>query len=794
MPIFSAVGGRISQALGRGEGTANLIGGVLAAATMFAVNKFFAPKPPEQLRPDTRRRGPPLTIDEARWVLGRARTGGSLKDYYEVAERDGGPLNTLWLVLAISEGSCEAIEKIWVEGVEVSFTRSGNHLDCGMAVDPDPNDDEAPKDYTGRLDVYEYFAANGNQGTELRNAVEEWTTDDRMEGLSWVAVRLNQTNYGDDSSKRFYTSGGIPNIEFLVKGIKITYPGQTAPIWTDNAAALRYWFETVRRGHPASIIDATSFQAAFNRCAEEITFTLPAELADFNGVGPRYSANDIITSGMGTEDLQSEFDWAWQGNVAESSGFLHFNAGADRTVRYNITEEDTVRIAETQTGPTATDRVNSVTMSINQSRDHDYTAYDVPEVIDTDALSRDEDQESPKNLGHRLFIDSPVWATWLSYIALREARDSLLLPITVRPGTASAPFGFMELRPGEWVTVTNAELNMNQFLFQVQSKTINEDYTVSLLLTEQKRGNFAETLELPPLRGRFGQLLEAPVPDVRGLASDEIAVTERDGTIIVQLVVTWTGAPVPRTEVEIRPVTTTNSQLQVSVSERVVFTPVDIGVTYEIRARHYNRQDVAGDWSDWIQNTIDGDLTPPADPTGVAFTAVPEGWRVNWTASADKDYKTSQIYFSSDVNAAFAAATFLDENDGGSFTQLGFNQVTAVKVWVRHVDTSGNLSQPVAVTGSTGKVSSMNLNLDENSFDVDDDGNLGLLPDLLNVIRGLFSQPVETPDLTITDITEINENQIAVLEAMVEGGTYDTIEYSWEIVSGGGTLEPVSEE
>ena len=46
----------------------------------------------------------------------------------------------------------------------------------------------------------------------------------------------------------------------------------------------------------------------------------------------------------------------------------------------------------------------------------------------------------------------------------------------------------------------------------------------------------------------------------------------------------------------------------------------------------------------------------------------------------------------------------------------------------------------------------------------------------------------DAPTLALTDITSITEDQMADLTATPSGGTYDTIEYTWEIVSGGGSL------
>ena len=60
-------------------------------------------------------------------------------------------------------------------------------------------------------------------------------------------------------------------------------------------------------------------------------------------------------------------------------------------------------------------------------------------------------------------------------------------------------------------------------------------------------------------------------------------------------------------------------------------------------------------------------------------------------------------------------------------------------------------------------------------------------------MKGDIPEPIEPPTLTITDIESITENETAALEATLMGGSYDTAEYSWEVVSGGGTLSTAPE-
>ena len=800
MPIFEGLADLVdsaSRGIDNAFGTG--VGGILvrtglALGAKYALNKFLAPRSRRssssttaQSMVDTRRPAPPVAVSDARWVLGEVRTGGQYVWFQDVDDEQ-----TQWRVFVISEGSCDSIQKIWVDGEEVSFTRTGNRL-------------QATGSFAERLDVYEYFAADGTQGAEIRAACSNFTVQHRYHGLSWVAIRLNQPNWGMDDEERFWTT--VPDVEFLVRGLKITWPGQTTPTFTRNVAALRYWVETERRGLSPTVIDRTTFDAALAACATAADFSGRSGLpAGYTTVFQQYTFDDIITADMELEEIQASMDFCWQGEIANAGGVLYFRPGIDRPIRYAITEDHLISIEAARFNQSTQERINAATMTLNQSADHQYLEYEVPEIVDAHSLVQDQNQKQSVDLGAPLGVNLPVKASWLLTVALRRLRDSKQLAIVVFPGFEGNPYAYFGLLPGDWVTLTVAEYGFDEKLFQVYSKTPNDDGTVSLILEEQSRGNYALNLTLPPLMGQPGDLPNSrDVPNVSALASDEIARVQRDGTTVVFLDVTWTALPL-FTEVEMRRQGTTAVRKTESRTATASFEGVTVGDTYEVRARHRNRNNFVGDWTPWQANTIDGDLTPPPDPTGVVFTAVPEGWRVNWAMSTATDYKHTAIYTSMDTAAEFADATLLDENDGGSFTQLGFDAVTEVKVWVRHVDQSGNESGAVAVTGSTGKVSSRNLNTGD-SLNVDDNGLLGIaggLLGLLDLIPGLRDElgdlfdifgpdPVAAPTLTITDLTEVNENQIALLEATVTGGNYDSIEYRWEVVSGGGTIEPVSE-
>ena len=53
---------------------------------------------------------------------------------------------------------------------------------------------------------------------------------------------------------------------------------------------------TQRLGIDPDTINAAAFASAFNKCAEEVTLTLPTDYADYQAMDTRYNADGVIFS------------------------------------------------------------------------------------------------------------------------------------------------------------------------------------------------------------------------------------------------------------------------------------------------------------------------------------------------------------------------------------------------------------------------------------------------------------------------------------------------------------------
>ena len=488
-------------------------------------------------------------IVNARWVLGRARIGGVLTYILEPSDSD----NDIHMMLMVCEGNIDGIEKIWVNGEEVAWETSypdrdivrssanGNVMADGVSVSPTAQATVNEKAIRGHLQIIPYYngVPAGSQISTIKDS--RWTDLHKLTGKAAVYIKLNQPNY-ENADGRVWT--GLPNFEFLVKGQRITWPGNSTPTWTDNAAAIRYWWLTERRAVPHSAIDRPSFRAAYDYCGEIIRLDLPADYPpDYLRQTPRYAINGIIQSSDDHAATEAEMDFAWAGNVIEVGGKHFFRPGRDDNVGRPIPtiEPDMIISRQSiQPAPALTDRINAATMRLAQSRTADWQQAVMPEVVDDEGVKRDGDVRLPKDLGVRTLVCCNSAVARLMTITLRRARAQKRYEIVVSPGN---DLGWLGTIPSDIVYYNDPDLGINKVRCVVVSKRQNEDFSLTLSLEQQLDGTHADTLVLPPL---FNNRRAAPRSKPLAPTGVKVASTVRqtsDNTAQSLVSVSWNPSP-----------------------------------------------------------------------------------------------------------------------------------------------------------------------------------------------------------------------------------------------------------
>ena len=499
--IAAAATGAAAGAIGASTVTifgSAILGGAVVYGGLALVSYLLQPKPRAigTASPDLRttiRSG----LSNARWILGRARVGGVLMYIYEPSNTD----KDIHLVLLLSEGVCEGIEKVWVDGAEIPWTsrnsssKNGDVMPEGLvavAAEGEPHEN--------KLAIRPYY--NGIPADSPIALVEgsTWSADRTLPNKTAVHITLTQPDY-NSADQRFYKR--LPNIEFLVKGIRITWPGQLTPKWTENAAALRYWWLTQRRQVPPSAIDNTSFTQAFGYCGAMIDNKLPPEYGEnYPKQSPRYAINGVVQSGDDHENVESEMDFAWAGNVVEIGGVHHFRPGRDDNLGRSIpriTEADIISRQSIQPAPSLNDRINAASMRLAQSSAQEWQQAEVPEFEDPEGIERDGSR-LPKDLGTRTFVCCPSSAGRLLATTIRRARAVKRYNIIISPGSDLRWFNII---PTDLVRYSDPDLGIVNERCVVLATVQNDDFSLGLTLERQLAGTHDDTLILPPLFGRL---------------------------------------------------------------------------------------------------------------------------------------------------------------------------------------------------------------------------------------------------------------------------------------------------
>ena len=220
----------------------------------------------------------------------------------------------LFMVFALTQGQMDRIEKIWVDGALMPFSESGG------VINPTADEvDDVKFKHEGKTAIRLFVHRGEDSGGALNS---RWGRSGVLRGISAVGVELTQ--YDDKPWQR------TPSLEFQIKGVRMTWPGQTAPVWTENAAAIRYYYMTQCKDIPAGYIDETRFRAAYAVCNQ----TVNGEI--------RYSINGVVSDDEDYDQVVKQMDFAWAGTAPEINGKVVYNPGAPGSIKKTFTQDDLV--------------------------------------------------------------------------------------------------------------------------------------------------------------------------------------------------------------------------------------------------------------------------------------------------------------------------------------------------------------------------------------------------------------------------------------------------------------------
>lgn len=382
------------------------------------------------------------------------------------------------------------------------------------------------QDFTDKFTLYLYnnpanIATNGKSLRDVQP--QEWTDEHQLRGVTWCHIELIQPDYKGDIDKRFWSN--IPEIQVLMQGKWITWPNQPIAKWTDNAAAIRYWYMITRLGTAIRNISNESVVRAFNKCEENVDTVLSPDYAHFANSHKRYTIDGLISSGDDVETILFEMDQAWQGNVIYRDGMYYFEVGEEPTEFVAIDRDTIIDSVQIQPAPALQDRINSAGIVLSQGGPiSDWTEFHLPTIDDEDAIKRDG-QKRHHALGTRQFISDPISAGRIMAIALKRARGTMRLTYRFMP--------FTKFELGKYYLLNDIVFGLVDFKVRCEAIVLNVDWSITVTFSEYIDKTYADTLILPPLVPRNIRL------PIRGRADVELPFNI---TLFARYEVTETGA------------------------------------------------------------------------------------------------------------------------------------------------------------------------------------------------------------------------------------------------------------
>ena len=415
----------------------------------------------------------------------------------------------------------------------------------------------------------------------------------------------------------------------------------------------------------------------------------------------RYTACGTFTRDMTPKDVIEDLLKAMAGSLVWTAGQWRMTAGAYVAPTVTLTADDL-------RGPvTFRNRVPraQLTNQVRGSYVEPSRGWVVTEFAPvTDATFVTEDGESIERSVDQPWVTSAFRGQRLAKITLlksRAKRLSMPCKITALPLVAA-----------DTVSVTLAQLGLASAAYRIIGWKLTGDdggLGVDLELEEESADHYdwdpADGVD-PPINNtpELPSQLTVVAPASMAIASgtSELLLAG-DGTIISRMRVTWPAAAEPSvTGYEVQwkrdAESTYNSVTLPRDGLQYYIGPVIDGELYQVRLRTLAAPMRR---SAWVPNahTVVGKTAAPTAPTSIGITQLPNALQISWSSCPDADYRETEVWEALANNRS--GATQVAALAGTALTRSGFAAAAVRYYWVRHVDTSGNVSSwyPSSATG-----------------------------------------------------------------------------------------------
>lgn len=585
-------------------------------------------------------------------VYGRARVGGSLI----FIANSGSKNEYLHMVIVLAGHQIDGYEEIYFNDKKIWQSGTG-YL----------------SDWADYVRINRYDGTQTTADSDLVNESVYWTTDHKVLGSAYIAVRLKW-----DADK---FPQGIPNISCVVRGKKVYDPRTTLTAWSQNPAlCIRDYITDTRYGlgEPSAKIDSTTLNATANLCEQLVTID--------GGNQFRFSLDGVIdTSSSIKENIESMLA-SMGGRIVFSGGKYFITGSAYVTPTIDIDESVIVGDIQVQTKQSRRSLYNGV-KGVFLSEEKNYTLADYPAQISSSYALDDGD---PVYLDMTLpFVTNNVRAQRLAKIALLKSRQQTTCTVPVN-------LAGLKFKAGDFITVSNAKMGWDEKPFEVvdYSLQITSEGAIVVNLNlietapEVYDWNSSEQID-------FFTEGELDLDDGLTVAAPtNVTVTETtslgsDGSVIPSLLVTWDASTslVNYYVVEWKKSTDTAYQSAQTSSLQYIISPIEVGADYDVRVKAINYIGVSSNWINVVDQATNGDTTAPDAPTNFIANGGFKQITLSWVNPPQTDFKHVEIQYDNGGTWADLAVS-----SGESFVDF-INLFGEERTYrLRSVDFSGNKS------------------------------------------------------------------------------------------------------
>jgi hypothetical protein len=682
----------VTMVLDIGAGTA--LGAAIVTAVTFAVpialsmavSRLLAPKMPSM--GDLNDRGiMTRSPTSARQIIyGQAKVSGTVV----FLATSGAKNEYLHIVVALAGHEVEEIGEVYFNE-DLVLTGSGDGYATGKYA--------ASGSYTGSLIHKHLGTTTQTVDTTLQSDFPvDWDSNHRLQGIAYIYCKLTFSNE--------IFVGGIPNISCVVKGKKVYNPSTLATAYSANPAlCLRDYLTDadLGMGMDASEIDDASVIAAASVCVDQVEVKPVTSPATYEN---RYECNGQAVTSSTPDSIIGQILSSMGGTIAYSGGQVVVYAAAYRAPTITLDESHMAGGFTVSTRLSARDRVNAVKGTFISS-ENQWAAADFPQITSATYLAADDGVYHWRDV-ILPFTTSSSAAQRIARINLRQAREEIIF-------TAKFNLTAMQLRAGDTVMLTNANLGWSSKVFEVIAWSLSSDGTpptpvieLQLRETDSTVYDWSVTDEVA-VEGAPNTTLPSPfsitAPTNLTLTADGTTqFIQADGSVMPRIKVAW-SAPNDqfvqsggKTVIEYKEGASTTYLTWATVDGDqtldFISSDVRIGTSYNVRLYAQSFFNTSSTYTAVASITPAKDTTAPAIPTGLtAVVGTGRAVSLDWNDNTEPDFSEYGIYRNtSAVTPANANTNKIAEVRASRFVDTEVTIGTTYYYWLNAYDNVENVS------------------------------------------------------------------------------------------------------